>query len=265
MNKSQWAVVLISGIIFVLLFFVFDTKTNTQREIEFGRSFAMESTNLGALLMDSKDDFTTAQMSAVIALERQLGLLEEQLDTAAIIGTLKQLAGEWYKLGKPAISGAYALKVAQIENQEESWSIAGTTFNLCLQRETEDKVVSYCTEKAIEAFETAISLNPDNLVNKINLVLTYTENPPKDNPMKGISMLLDLNEKHPETPLVLNTLASLAIKTSQYDRALERLVKSYEVDPKNNKTICLLAIVHKQLENWEDFEKFNHLCSEMNK
>jgi tetratricopeptide (TPR) repeat protein len=134
-----------------------------------------------------------------------------------------------------------------------------------LQRETEEKVVSYCTEKAIEAFETAISLNPDNLSNRINLVLTYTENPPKENPMKGITMLLDLNERYPEQPLVLNTLASLAIKTSQYERALERLNRSFEIDPENNKTICMLALVNNQLGRKEDFERFSQLCNEMNK
>ena len=265
MNKWQWLVVLISVFVFVLFYFVFDTKTSSQRAVESVRSLAMESTNLEAMLLDSKNDFTTAQMSAVIALERQLGLLEEDSDTLAIIDAYKQLAGEWYKLGKPAISGAYALKIAQMENQEESWSIAGTTFSLCLQRETEDKVVGYCMEKAVEAFETAISLNPDNLSNRINLVLTYTENPPKDNPMKGITMLLDLNERYPEEPLILNTLASLAIKTSQYERALVRLSRSYELDPKNNKTICMLAVVNEQLGNKVEFERFNQMCNEMNK
>lgn len=262
MNKSQWVLVLVSGMVFVLLFFVFDTKTRSQKAVESGRSLTMESTNLNAMLMDSKDDFTIVQMSTVIALERQLVLLEEEMDTLAVIATYKQLAGEWYRLGKPAISGAYALKVAEMENQEESWAIAGTTFNLCLQKEAKEKVVSYCTEKAILAFETAISLNPDNLSNRINLVLTYTENPPKENPMKGITMLLDLNERFPNKPIILNTLATLAIKTSQYERALERLEKSYEVDPENNKTICMLALVNKQLGNLEDFDKFNGLCKE---
>jgi tetratricopeptide (TPR) repeat protein len=265
MNKSQWSVVGGSVIIFILFYFVFDTKTTSQKAVESVRSLAMESTNLESMLMDSKDEFTIAQMSAVIALERQLSLLETESDTLELIATYKQLAGEWYKLGKPAISGAYALKVAQMENLEESWSIAGTTLSLCLQRETEEKVVSYCTEKAIEAFETAISLNPDNLSNRINLVLTYTENPPKENPMKGITMLLDLNERYPEQPLVLNTLASLAIKTSQYERALERLNRSFEIDPENNKTICMLALVNNQLGRKEDFERFSQLCNEMNK
>src|SRR6056300_823778 len=107
MNKSQWVLVLVSGMVFVLLFFVFDTKTRSQKAVESGRSLTMESTNLNAMLMDSKDDFTIVQMSAVIALERQLVLLEEEMDTLAVIATYKQLAGEWYRLGKPAISGAY--------------------------------------------------------------------------------------------------------------------------------------------------------------
>lgn len=265
MNKSQWAIVLVSVIVFILLFFVFDTKTNSQRSVESVRSLTMESTNLESLLMDSKDEFTTAQMSPVIALERQLGLLEMELDTLSIIATYKELAGEWFSLGKPAISGGYALKVAQIENLESSWSIAGTTFNLCLQREREEKVRAYCSAKAIEAFETAISINPDNLSNKINLVLTYTENPPEDNPMKGITMLLDLNQRYPNEPVILNTLASLAIKTSQYERALERLKESYGLDSNNNRTICMLALVNEQLGNEEDYERFNQLCKELNK
>jgi cytochrome c-type biogenesis protein CcmH/NrfG len=84
-------------------------------------------------------------------------------------------------------------------------------------------VKAFCNQRAVQAFENAISLNPDNASHRLNLALTYTEMPPEDNPMKGILLLRELQEQYPENTQVLNALGRLAIQTGQYARAVERL------------------------------------------
>jgi predicted Zn-dependent protease len=132
-----------------------------------------------------------------------------------------------------------------------------------VQRSEEEKVRAFCTNNAVEAFENAISLNPSNISHQVNLALLYAENPPSDNPMKGITMLLDLNREHPENVLVLNNLARLAIRTGQYDRAIERLEKARSIEPDNANTSCLLAQAYEGSGNTEQAEAFGEQCRKL--
>ena len=107
----------------------------------------------------------------------------------------------------------------------------------------------FCTQRAVSAFQNAISLNPTKLENKINLALCYTENPPQDNPMKGILLLRDLDKENPDNIAVNLQLARLAIKTGQLDRAIVRLETVLTKEPNNKKAICLLADAYSGSQN----------------
>ena len=145
--------------------------------------------------------------ASVLALENDV---EKASSDTAKAAAYRQLSSQWYQMEKPGIAGYYAEKVAEITRDEEAWSIAGTTYSLCLQREQEEKIKRFCTEHAVQSLEKAVSLNPDNMQHKVNLALIYAENPPKEMPMKGILMLIDLNKQHPDDVLVLTQLGRLA-------------------------------------------------------
>ena len=114
--------------------------------------------------------------------------------------------------------------------------------------------------EGVMAFENAISINPDNIAHKVNLALCYAERPPVDNPMKGVLMLVELNKSAPKNVLVLNTLARLAIRTGQYDRAIERLSTAIEEEPNNEKSICLLAQAYEAKGDTENASVFKQRC-----
>lgn len=246
--------------LFLVLYIGCETTPRDFQTLEKSRSVALASTNLEVLLQEAKEELEAASLSEVLALEAQL---EEALDDAERVGLFKQLSGRWFSLGYPAIAGAYAERIANIEGTEESWSIAGTTFTICVQRSEEEKVRNFCTTNAVRAFESAISLNPSNLSHQVNLALLYAENPPSENPMKGITMLLDLNSENPENVLILNTLARLAIRTGQYDRAVERLEKALVIEPNNANTSCLLAQAYEGQGNAEQAEALGQRCREL--
>jgi cytochrome c-type biogenesis protein CcmH/NrfG len=107
--------------------------------------------------------------------------------------------------------------------------------------EKEEKVIEFCANRAIQAFENAISLDPSDITNKVNLAVCYAERPPQNNPMKGILMLIDLNKKHPENVPTLSTLGRLGIQTGQFEKAVARLELALQIEPKNIKVNCLLA------------------------
>lgn len=258
MNKMQWIVLGSALVLFLVLYFGCDTKPKSQKALEKSRALLVESTDLSELLLSAKATLSAGQESGIRQLETQLA---NAADDSAKVETLKQLSSVWYQLGQPAIAGTYAQQVAEALNDEQSWSITGTTFSICLQSSQNEQVRSYCVGRAVKAFENAISINPGNMAHRVNLALTYTDMPPKEEPMKGILMLRELNQQEPNNVLILNSLARLAIKTNQWDRAKERLEQAIAIEPQNIGTICMLAQVYEQVGEAASAKTFADRCA----
>lgn len=259
MTKLQWLVVLAATILFLGMYFGCSRVPSTQKELEKTRALTAQSTNLSALLAEAKTALNGEQANAILALESEIQSIASEIEK---VDVLKRLSGKWFDFERPAIAGAYARQIAEIENTEDSWAICGTTFAIGIQRSQDIKVKNYCTEQAVQAFENAISLNPENLDHKVNLALCYVENPPEPEPMKGIQMLLGLNRQNPNNVLVLNNLGRLAIRTGQFDRALERLEKALSLEPDNQDTACLLAQAYQQTGNQAKARQMSEKCEQ---
>jgi cytochrome c-type biogenesis protein CcmH/NrfG len=260
MNKTQWIVVLAAAVLFSVLYFGFDTKPGKHKEVEKQRVLAAVSTDINSMLKDAKKSLSPQESASVLAMETAL---EAAAPDSSKANLYKRLSSLWYDLKKPGISGYFAEKVAELEGSEEAWSIAGTTYSICLQKEQEEKVKSYCTQRAVQALENAVSINPGNLQHKVNLALVYAENPPQDNPMKGVLMLVELNKQNPGNPLILTQLGRLAIKTGQFDKAVERLEQAIAVQPDNSLANCLLVQAYEAVGNPEKVKEFQKICDQL--
>jgi Flp pilus assembly protein TadD len=244
MNRTQWISIGVSVLLVLVLYFVFDTKPRAQKELEKTRLLTAESTDITVLLKEAKESLGEAQTSGVLRLESAIGQTEDEVIKADLY---KQLSGEWYDLGQYAIAGYYAQQVAELEQTEDSWSIAGTTYTIALQRSEEDKIRDFSAKRAVEAYESAISINPENAAHQVNLAMVYAEQPPEDNPMRGVQMLLQLNNDQPDNVIVLIALGRLGLRTGQYERAIGRLEKAVSLDPQNPNAVCLLAQAYEGL------------------
>ena len=152
----------------------------------------------------------------------------------------------WFDLGHPAVAGSYAEMVAEWFPSAEAWSIAGTTFGQAIPQKEDAKVREFAANHAVTSFENAISLAPDEWTNKLNLALVLTDVPPQDNPMKGVKMLLELNNNYPDNARILFHLGRLAIQTGQFEKAVERLEKSLELDDAQPQIYCLLERAYRE-------------------
>ena len=251
--------VLAAVALFSLLYFGFGTQPASFKDVEKQRALGAVSTDINAMLRDARKELSPQESASVLALETEL---EKAIDTAKA-APYKRLSSLWYNLGKPGISGFYAEKAAELERTEEAWSIAGTTYSICLQTEQVDKVKQYCTQRAVQALESAASINPDNLQHNVNLALVYAENPPQDNPMKGVMMLVEMNKQNPGNPMVLTQLGRLAIKTGQYDKAAERLEAALEAQPDNAPAACLLAQAYEGIGNSDKAKEYQSKCDQL--
>lgn len=259
MTKVQFASIISSVILVFVLYFGCERRAPEFRDIEKSRSLNLELVSIENLLQEAKPSLESVDLAQINNYEM---LLHDAPSDSIKVEAMKTLSGKWYELGRPAIAGHYAYEIALLDPVEQSWSIAGTTFSICVQRATSQELKDYCTTKAVNAFENAISVNPDNVDHKINLALAYVENPVTDNPMQGIQMLLQLQENYPENVGVLTNLARLAIKTGQFERALERLSAALALEPDNTIANCLMASTLQALDRNEEAGDYVKKCNQ---
>lgn len=260
MTNLQYIVIASAISLFLILYFGCEIKPHGQEALEKTRALAAKSTDINTLLMEAKAQISAKESANILALEQEMATISAD---SSKVELYKQLSSQWYRLEHPAIAGFYAEQIAEIHGTEEAWSIAGTTYSIGIQRTPAGKVRDFCTDGAVKAFENASSLNPEEVAHKTNLALVYTDNPPQENPMKGILMLVDLNKQHPENVSVLMNLGRLAIKTGQYDRAIVRLDEAIRLDADNSDAICLLVKAYKGLGNMAKMQEYQQKCSIM--
>ncbi|WP_235297750.1 tetratricopeptide repeat protein [Portibacter marinus] len=257
MGKSHYLTIGVFTILFLVLYFGFDTKPHDILLAEKSRASFIETTNIQNLLTTAREEMRADEMGVIDAINMRLEMAETD---SSRIEVLENLSSSWYQNGYYGIAGYYAEEIAKIKEDELSWSIAGTTYATGIKRADNEKVKSFCVERARKALENAISINPANVNHKINLAVTFAEHPVAENPMKGIMMLLDLNKQNPENVSVLYQLARLGIQTGQFDKAIERINKALSLDPENQRIICLAVDAYNGIGNNLKAEEFSRRC-----
>jgi len=258
MVKNQSILVGFSVLLFLGLYFGSNTKPSEIKSAEKSRALNSESTDISALLMDAKPDLSSLQTAELLSLEDRLSRAKED---STLVSVYKDIASTWYKNERPDISGYYAIKVADLEDTEDAWSIAGTTMLLGLKSASKDKIKKFCSQNAVKAFENAISLNPENVQHRTNLAICYAEYPSSKNPMQGIMMLLELNKENPNNVSVLLTLARFGMQTNQFEKVEGRLQKVLSIEPDNKAANCLMVDVLAKLNKVAEAGPYQAKCS----
>lgn len=258
MKKPQYLALLAALVLFAGLYFGFNTKPSSQKKAEQSQTVEESSAGLESFRDDAKSKLTAQQLAQVTELEQQITAAQSDTERVPL---LKRLSGLWYGFGDILVAGSLAEDVAGIEKTAEAWSVAGGTFFNGLIASQESKIRDYCANHAVKAFESAASLNPEKIEHQVNLALVYAENPPPSNPMQAVLMLRDLERKHPNEASVYNALGRLAIKTNQWERAIDRLEKARSLDKANPNTPCLLAKAYEGAGNTKKATEFAHICN----
>lgn len=237
LNRTQYITLVVAILAFLVLYFGCDTRSADIQKASESRVLNMESTSIQNILIEARKSLSPDEMAIIQALNVEL---DKATSDSTKINIYQRLASSWYQYSQPVASGHYAELIAQLDESEDNWSIAGTTYLLGTRSTESEKIRDYAASRAIKAFDNALSMNPDNINHKINKALVYVDNP-VESPMEGIMMLRELNTQYPENVAVINQLARLAIRTNQYDRAIERLLNAVSIEPKNSISNCLLA------------------------
>lgn len=258
MGKKQIITIAVFGLIFAMLYFGCDTKPPSSKAIETSRALNFETISIPALRESEVAKLGDPEKQELQYLEQQVRQTSEE---ALMNSELEKLSGFWYQQKVPVLAGHYAKKIATAVNEAETWSIAGSTYFICAKQSETEELKTYCLKNAIESFENAAAIEPDDVNQKINLALCYVDFPPEDNPMMGITQLLGLQEKYPESTAVQIQLGRLGIQTGQYDKAIGRLNKVLEMEPNNTKACCFLAQAYEGKGDMESAEQYKACCN----
>ncbi len=257
MQRPQYTVLFAALALFLGLYLGFSTKPSKQKVVEQSRSLQGSSTSLDNLIADAREHLSGSQAATLAELEAAANAAPSD---SVRIEPLKRLSAWWYQAEQLPIAGGIAAQVAEIAQTDEAWSVAGATFYTALAAATAPVIRSFCADNAVKAFESAASLRPEQVEHRVNLALVYAENPKPDDPMRAVMLLRELESQHPENPAVYNALGRLAIKTGQWERAIQRLEKAYALDSKNPNTPCLLSKAYEGMGNEELMTKFAKIC-----
>jgi len=258
LSKGQISVILIFTCLFGGLYFGCSTKTEEQKDLEKSRAQNLELISIERIISENRDKISVRAKADLMLLEEKLNHLDS--DTSKI-EVYKSLASLWYAEGQALISGHYAEQIAIKQDDHQSWSIAGSTYAIAGQRSEDETEKKHAVIKSRACFEKALSIESENIDNKINLALSYVDLPDQGNPMKGILMLIDLNKKFPGNPSVLFQLGRLALGTNQLEKAVERLSEVVKIDKNRFEAYCLLAEAYEKLGDTEKAKEASKNCS----
>ena len=143
----------------------------------------------------------------------------------------------------------------------DDWLNAGNRFNDAYRFTQDSTIQAALVVNAVEAFQHATKLKPDNLDAKAGLGVADV-NGGDPSPMTGIGMLLAVVSKDPKNWSANFNLGMFAMKSGQYDKAVERfktlIAQKTEVEP-----YFYLAESYKQLGMKKEAIEAYQKCKEL--
>ena len=139
----------------------------------------------------------------------------------------------------------YLSEAAKLDKSEKNLTFAAQLILASLRGEPDEAKLAWKTDLAIELFEKAIALNPDNDDLKIGLASCYvfgkgrTGGPQET--MKGIQQLLEVVRRDSTNMKAQMVLGIGGYVSGQYDKAIDRLQKVVMAQPNNLEAIAFLA------------------------
>jgi len=239
MKKSQIALIIaivaIMGYLFslrpVALIKPKETRSSAGANVTEAKAATAININVDYVSAPAKQAIGNNLAGEISALESSLKKAGSDAEKLALE---KQLAKKWDDVNQPAPAAFYYQAAARSENSYQNWVDAGDRFNDAFKSGTDTLAQPVFVANAVEAFENATKINPDGLDAKTGLGIAYV-NGGAPSPMQGIALLLEVIKKDPTNRKASLNLGLFAMKSGQYEKAVERfkgmIAQKQEVEP----------------------------------
>ena len=241
-KKQQLILVSGSAILFLLIFF-FGKTVPPRKAAETPAAATAQATityddiiaNATKKLPASQQAYVTSLRSAVVR-----GDVKDQQ-----VKVYRQLADFWKDSVRLFEPFAYYLgEAAKLENSEKSLTFAARLFLDNLRGAEDPALKTLLANSAKSLFEKALAINPDNDSTKVGLGSCYIFGSSASNPqevMQGIQQILQVVRKDSNNMYAQMMLGIGGVVSGQTDKAIERLLKVVQHEPKNLEAVLTLA------------------------
>jgi tetratricopeptide (TPR) repeat protein len=195
------------------------------------------------------EPLTLGQQKQVATLKSSLGSAKTEANQALALEKLMRVFREFSKYDSAAI---YAGQFSDSHPGINSVLRAGQAYFEAQAYAINPQKARLMGEKARIYFEKALIQDPNNLLVKTNLAMTYVDTP---TPMKGITLLREVIEQEPTYIPALFNLGILSIKSNQFGKGQERFAQILKLDPTNYKAALNLGFCLAQLDKKEEAKK----------
>lgn len=235
MNSSRRLQIIVVGcslVLFVLLYFA--NKKPEKKAIDIPQKAAGQQVDIKTLVDAQLSTLPDSLKNRFAALEKAAG------DTTGINNLLEFLKG--LKMVVPATY--YYEKKAALINTPQSWLAAGNRYFYGVGYVQNNAQSAALYQNAIRCFEKALEKNPSFTDAKIQLASCYVEG--SADPMKGITMLKEVEKADSANIQVQMVLGNFAVKSGQLDKAEARYLKVLKLKPEYLEAYLFLADVYEK-------------------
>jgi tetratricopeptide (TPR) repeat protein len=226
-------------LLIAMLFGKIETQKSTPPHSESG----ITAFNINDLVKRSKLKLPESQLSYVANLENQVSRGDVKGQT---IKQYQLLAAFWKDSAKIFEPYAYYMaESAKLENSEKSLTFAARLMLDKLRGEPDNSLKTWEAESAIDLFQRALQLNPENEDLKVGLGSCYVYGKgmigDATETMKGIQQLLQVVKQDSSNMKAQMVLGIGGVVSRQYEKAIERLKKVVKAEPGNLEAVSWLA------------------------
>jgi tetratricopeptide (TPR) repeat protein len=239
MQKKQIVVgvivVAVMGYLFVLpvkgLVKPKEARTNSAAKITQARPVANNNVDANYVSAPAKTAVGAAIAAEITALENSLKNAGSDADKLKFE---TELAKKWDDVNQPAPAAFYYMAVAKEKNGYQDWVSAGDRFNDAYKFTQDTLAQPVFVLNAVEAFKNALKIKADGLDAQTGLGIADV-NGGAPSPMEGIGLLLGVVAKDPNNRKAVLNLGTFAMKSGQYQKAVERfktlIAQKEELEP----------------------------------
>lgn len=149
------------------------------------------------------------------------------------------LASAWEEAGHKLIAAHYYMQIAERLNTEGNWNKAGLKYYEYATLSNDSVSQMFAVQKAIDAYQRVVEINPENLEAKNEMALCYVQN--DLDVMRGVQLLLDIVKRDSNNVKANYSLGMLSRRSGQWEKARMRFEKLTRLDPASSEAYFYLG------------------------
>jgi tetratricopeptide (TPR) repeat protein len=240
--KKQYLIAAI-GFAFVLILFYFGKTTTENKPTPPMKPEASTQFDIQLFIRQEKQKLSPELSKSIAEIENSYAQTTDKYKK--IIG-YNTAANFWKDTAQNfKLFAFYNSEAAKLDNSEKNLTFAAQQFLTLLRDEHDEAMLAWESDEAIQLFQEAIKLNPNNEDLKIGLGSSYVfgkgRNGDPQETMKGILELLGVVRRDSTNMKAQLVLGIGGYVSGQYDKAIPRLTKVIIAQPDNIEAIAFLA------------------------